>query len=49
MVSDIESYAFEEHESLRRAAVECLCNMSSCKDVSNSLTTLLLAKSVVSS
>lgn len=32
MVSDIESYAFEEHEALRRAAVECLCNMSSCKD-----------------
>jgi len=26
-MSQIEHYCFEEHEELRRAAVECLCNM----------------------
>jgi len=26
-VSQIEHYCFEEHEEIRRAAVECLCNM----------------------
>ena len=26
-MSQIEHYCFEEHEEIRRAAVECLCNM----------------------
>lgn len=26
-ISQIEHYCYEEHEEIRRAAVECLCNM----------------------
>ena len=33
-VSQIEHYTFEEHEQLRRAAIECLCNMAMNEDVS---------------
>lgn len=29
----IEQYCFEEHEHLRCAAVECLCNMVACEEV----------------
>ncbi|XP_061527730.1 protein unc-45 homolog B [Phycodurus eques] len=30
---DIESYMFEEHEQIRQAATECICNLVTCKDV----------------
>ncbi|XP_057687724.1 protein unc-45 homolog B isoform X2 [Corythoichthys intestinalis] len=30
---DIESYMFEEHEQIRQAATECMCNLVTCKDV----------------
>ncbi|XP_019722623.1 protein unc-45 homolog B [Hippocampus comes] len=30
---DIESYMFEEHEEIRQAATECMCNLVTCKDV----------------
>jgi len=26
-ITQIEHYCFEEHEEVRRAAVECMCNM----------------------
>uniref|UniRef100_G3SZF1 Protein unc-45 homolog A n=1 Tax=Loxodonta africana TaxID=9785 RepID=G3SZF1_LOXAF len=29
----IEGYMFEEHEMIRRAATECMCNMAMCKEV----------------
>lgn len=30
---DIENYMFEEHEQLRQAATECMCNLITCKEV----------------
>ena len=33
-MSQIEHYCFEEHEEIRRAAVECLCNMLVNEEVS---------------
>jgi len=33
-VSQIQHYCFEEHEEIRRAAVECLCNMLVNEEVS---------------
>lgn len=30
---DIENYMFEEHEQLRQAATECMCNLVTCKEV----------------
>lgn len=30
---DIENYMFEEHEQIRQAATECMCNLISCKEV----------------
>ena len=29
----IEGYMFEEHEMLRRAATECMCNLAMSKEV----------------
>ncbi|XP_006867201.1 PREDICTED: protein unc-45 homolog A [Chrysochloris asiatica] len=29
----IEGYMFEEHEMIRRAATECMCNLAMCKEV----------------
>ncbi|XP_068167149.1 protein unc-45 homolog B isoform X2 [Antennarius striatus] len=34
-LSDIENYMFEEHEQIRQAATECMCNLVSCKEVQN--------------
>ncbi|KAG5280693.1 hypothetical protein AALO_G00062950 [Alosa alosa] len=30
---DIESYMFEDHEQIRQAATECMCNLVTCKEV----------------
>jgi len=30
---EIENYMFEEHEQIRQAATECMCNLVCCKDV----------------
>ncbi|XP_062399336.1 protein unc-45 homolog B [Sardina pilchardus] len=30
---DIESYMFEDHEQIRQAATECMCNLITCKEV----------------
>ncbi|XP_028268953.1 protein unc-45 homolog B [Parambassis ranga] len=30
---DIENYMFEEHDQIRQAATECMCNLVSCKEV----------------
>ncbi|XP_058493131.1 protein unc-45 homolog B isoform X1 [Solea solea] len=30
---EIENYMFEEHEQLRQAATECMCNLVTCKEV----------------
>lgn len=30
----IEGYMFEEHEMIRRAATECMCNLAMSKEVS---------------
>ncbi|XP_072904585.1 protein unc-45 homolog B [Hemitrygon akajei] len=30
---EIECYMYEEHDQIRRAAAECMCNMAICKDV----------------
>lgn len=30
---DIESYMFEEHDQIRQAATECMCNLVTCKEV----------------
>lgn len=30
---EIENYMFEEHEQIRQAATECMCNLVSCKEV----------------
>ena len=32
---EIENYMFEDHEQIRRAATECMCNLVSCKEVSH--------------
>lgn len=32
-ISNIEQYMFDEHDDLRRAATECMCNMASSEDV----------------
>ena len=34
-LSNIEQYMFEEHDDLRRAATECMCNMVQCEEVSS--------------
>ena len=31
----VENYMFEEHEQLRQAAVECMCNLVMCEEVSH--------------
>lgn len=31
---DIENYMFEQHEQIRQAATECMCNLVTCKEVS---------------
>ena len=33
-ISNIEQYMFDEHEDLRRAGTECICNMAKDDDVS---------------
>lgn len=30
---EIENYMFEEHDQIRQAATECMCNLVCCKDV----------------
>ncbi|CAL8248899.1 unnamed protein product [Merluccius merluccius] len=30
---EIENYMFEDHDQIRRAATECMCNLVSCKEV----------------
>ncbi|KAM9858097.1 protein unc-45 homolog B [Aulostomus maculatus] len=30
---DIENYMFEEHDQIRQAATECICNLVTCKEV----------------
>lgn len=30
---DIENYMFEDHEQIRQAATECMCNLITCKEV----------------
>lgn len=30
---DIENYMFEDHEQIRQAATECMCNLVTCKEV----------------
>ncbi|XP_055367951.1 protein unc-45 homolog B isoform X2 [Betta splendens] len=30
---DIENYMFEEHDQIRQAATECMCNLVTCKEV----------------
>ena len=30
---EIENYMFEEHDQIRQAAVELMCNMCTCKEV----------------
>ncbi|XP_060928005.1 protein unc-45 homolog B [Limanda limanda] len=30
---EIENYMFEDHDQIRQAAVECMCNLVSCKEV----------------
>lgn len=30
---DIEAYMFEEHDQIRQAATECMCNLVTCKEV----------------
>lgn len=30
---EIENYMFEEHEQIRQAATECMCNLVTCKEV----------------
>lgn len=30
---DIENYMFEQHDQLRQAATECMCNLVTCKEV----------------
>lgn len=32
---EIENYMFEEHDQIRQAATECMCNLVCCKDVRN--------------
>lgn len=34
-ITAIETFMFEEHELLRQAATECMCNMTMCNDVVN--------------
>ena len=45
-VPAIEQYCYEEHEMIRRAATECMCNMAQCKDVG---TCLLVTDSIAMS
>ena len=33
MLSEVESYMLEDHQMLRRAATEMLCNMCMCEEV----------------
>lgn len=30
---EIENYMFEEHDQIRQAATECMCNLVCCKEV----------------
>lgn len=30
---EIENYMFEDHEQIRQAATECMCNLVTCKEV----------------
>lgn len=30
---EIENYMFEEHDQIRQAATECMCNLITCKEV----------------
>ncbi|XP_012684137.1 protein unc-45 homolog B [Clupea harengus] len=32
-LADIENYMFEDHDQLRQAATECMCNLVTCKEV----------------
>ncbi|XP_029295679.1 protein unc-45 homolog B-like isoform X1 [Cottoperca gobio] len=32
-LTDIENYMFEDHDQIRQAATECMCNLISCKEV----------------
>lgn len=32
---EIENYMFEEHDQIRQAATECMCNLVVCKEVSS--------------
>ncbi|CAJ1068887.1 protein unc-45 homolog B [Xyrichtys novacula] len=32
-IPDIENYMFEEHDQIRQAATECVCNLVTCKEV----------------
>lgn len=44
--TNIEQYMYEDHQMLRRAATECICNMVVQDDVSHTLTNLLLLNTV---
>jgi hypothetical protein len=35
--SKVEHYMFEEHEMLKRAATECMCNLVMCDEVGQNL------------
>jgi len=43
-ISQIEHYCYEEHEELRRAAVECLCNMAVNEEVCTDVFTAVFAQ-----
>ena len=40
--SKVEHYMFEEHEMLKRAATECMCNLVMCDEVGQNLHSKLL-------
>jgi len=41
-IPSIEYYMYEEHEMLKRASIECMCNMVMNEKVSSTLVTLSL-------
>ena len=45
-MSQIEHYCFEEHEEIRRAAVECLCNMAVNEEVCTNILSILQTRDI---
>lgn len=43
-IPDIESLLFEDHEMIKRAAAECMCNLVYCEEVCANITFLLWSK-----